>query len=326
MKTILVVGGAGYIGSHMCKLLVKSGYKVVIFDNLSTGFRELAKYGELTVGDLKNKNEIENMFLKYDIFAVMHFSAFAYVGESVSNPQKYYQNNVANTLNLLEMMMKYNVKKFIFSSTCASFGEAKYLPIDEKHPQNPINPYGQSKLIVEKILDDYDKAYELKSIVLRYFNAGGADKELEIGEMHDPEPHLIPILLDVAIKKREFIEIYGDDYDTKDGTCIRDFIHVEDLANAHIKALEFLANRKKSEQFNLGNGDGYSIFDMIKTIENITKEKLPYKIKPRREGDPAILVADASKAKEVLRWEPKLKIDSIIESAFKWHKKLKGIN
>jgi UDP-glucose 4-epimerase len=326
MKTILVVGGAGYIGSHMCKLLVKSGYKVVVFDNLSTGFRELAKYGKLIVGDLKNKDEIEQVFLTYDIFAVMHFSAFAYVGESVVNPQKYYQNNIANTLNLLEIMMKYNVKKFIFSSSCATFGKAKYTPIDEKHPQEPINPYGQSKLMVEKILDDYDKAYGLKSVILRYFNAGGADRDLEIGEMHDPEPHLIPILLDVAIKKKEFIEIYGDDYDTKDGTCIRDFIHVEDLSKAHMAALEFLINEKRSENFNLGNGDGYSIFDIINAVENITKEKISYKIKPRREGDPDILVANASKAKEVLRWEPKLKIDSIIESAFKWHKKLKGIN
>jgi UDP-glucose 4-epimerase len=180
--------------------------------------------------------------------------------------------------------------------------------------------------MVEKILDDYDKAYGLKSVILRYFNAGGADRDLEIGEMHDPEPHLIPILLDVAIKKKEFIEIYGDDYDTKDGTCIRDFIHVEDLSKAHMAALEFLINEKRSENFNLGNGEGYSIFDIINAVENITKEKIPYKIKPRREGDPDILVANASKAKEVLRWEPKLKIDSIIESAFKWHKKLKGIN
>jgi UDP-glucose 4-epimerase len=324
MKTILVVGGAGYIGSHMCKLLVKRGYDVIIFDNLSTGFRELAKYGKLIVGDLKNKNEIEQVFLTYDIFAVMHFSAFAYVGESVVNPQKYYQNNVVNTINLLEIMMKYNVKKFIFSSTCATFGKAKYTPIDEKHPQEPINPYGQSKLMVEKILSDYDKAYGLKSVILRYFNAGGADRDLEIGEMHDPEPHLIPILLDVAIKKREFIEIYGDDYDTKDGTCIRDFIHVEDLSKAHISALEFLINKEKSENFNLGNGEGYSIFDIINAVENITKEKIPYKIKARREGDPDILVADASKAKKILKWEPELKIDSIIESAYKWHKKLKG--
>lgn len=320
-KTILVVGGAGYIGSHTAKLLLKEGFSVILFDNLSTGFRSLAKYGELVVGDLSNINDINNVFLKHNIDVVFHFAAYAYVGESVINPQKYYKNNVQNTLNLLEVMLKHNIKKIVFSSTCATYGTPQYLPLDEEHPQVPINPYGKSKLMIEQILKDYDKAYDLKYVVLRYFNAAGADSDGELGEMHHPETHLIPLAIEVVSDKRDMLEVFGDDYETNDGSCIRDYIHVEDLADAHVRAYKYLIDNNCSNIFNLGTENGYSVLEIIRKIEEITNKKLFFKISKRREGDPGRLVASAKKANNILRWNPlKSNIHNIIESAIRWHK------
>jgi UDP-glucose 4-epimerase len=322
VSKVLVVGGAGYIGSHTAKLLKQSGYDVIIFDNLSTGYKELAKYGTLIVGDIGNLDEIDDVFQSYDIDVVFHFAAFAYVGESVKNPQKYYKNNVQNTLNLLESMLKHNVKKIVFSSTCATYGIPHYLPLDEKHPQNPINPYGRTKLMIEQILKDYDSAYGLKHVILRYFNAAGADSDGELGEMHEPETHLIPLAIDVINQKKELLRVFGDDYDTDDGSCIRDYIHVEDLADAHVKAYEYLLTHQSSNLFNLGTEKGYSVFEIIKTIENMSGKKLSFEIASRREGDPAILVACSQKAKNILGWEAKhSSIENIIKTAMNWHKK-----
>ena len=320
---ILVTGGAGYIGSHTNKLLNKKGYETVVFDNLVYGHKEFAKWGEFVLGDLNNIEQVRLLFEKYDIEAVIHFAAFAYVGESVKKPEKYYLNNVYNTLNLLKVMREYNCKYIVFSSTCATYGVPEKIPIDENHSQNPINPYGQSKLMIEKILEDYSKAYGLKYVSLRYFNVAGADIDGEIGEWHEPETHLIPNILDVAIEKKEYVEVYGTDYPTPDGTCIRDFIHVVDLAEAHILALEYLRKNQKSDVFNLGNGNGFSVLEVIKKVEEITGKSINYKKMPRREGDPPVLVADATKARNILNWKPKYNSsDTIIETAWDWHKKL----
>lgn len=320
-KSVLVVGGAGYIGSHTAKLLAKSGYEVIVFDNLSMGYEKLAKYGKLIVGDLANIEDINRVFENYGIDAVFHFAAFAYVGESVENPQKYYKNNVQNTLNLLEIMLKHSVKKIVFSSTCATYGIPQYLPIDELHVQNPINPYGSTKLMIEQILKDYDRAYDLKYVVLRYFNAAGADSDGELGELHDPETHLIPLAIK-AINSNTILNVFGNDYDTKDGSCIRDYIHVEDLADAHLKAYEYLEKNNFSNIFNLGTQNGLSVFEIIKTIEDISNKKLSYKISQRRDGDPSTLIASSQKALDTLKWKPqKSSIKNIIESAFKWHQK-----
>lgn len=317
---ILIVGGAGYIGSHTNKLLNQKGYKTVVFDNLIYGHREFVKWGEFVLGDLANKEQIRLCFKRFPIKAVMHFSAFAYVGESVLEPAKYYQNNVANTLNLLEVMRGFDVRYFIFSSTCATYGIPEKIPITEDHPQKPISPYGRSKLMIEQILKDYDIAYGIKHINLRYFNAAGADPDGEIGEWHKPETHLIPLVLDVAIGKRQDVKIFGTDYDTPDGTCIRDYIHVTDLAEAHILALEYLLNGGKSESFNFGNGNGFSVREVIQTAEKVTGKKVTAIEWQRREGDPPILVGSSEKAKRVLGWRPIFNdLAMIIESALKWH-------
>ncbi|MDD4938218.1 MAG: UDP-glucose 4-epimerase GalE [Candidatus Shapirobacteria bacterium] len=319
---ILVVGGAGYIGSHINKELNKEGYKTVIFDSLVKGHKEAVKWGEFFEGDLSDIEQIREVFKKYPIEAVMHFAAFIEVGESVKDPQKYYQNNLENTLNLFQVMLENNVKKIIFSSTAATFGNPEYIPIDEKHPQNPINPYGQAKLMVEKILSDYDNAYELKSVALRYFNACGADLDGEIGENHSPESHLIPLILDAAIGKREDIKIFGTDYPTPDGTCVRDYIHVIDLAQAHVLALKYLMDKNQSDRFNLGNGNGFSVREVIDMAKKVTGIDFKVTEADRRPGDPPELVADSKKAKEVLRWSPKYAdLQVIIDSAWKWHQK-----
>ncbi|HEX8923620.1 MAG TPA: UDP-glucose 4-epimerase GalE, partial [Patescibacteria group bacterium] len=263
---ILIVGGAGYIGSHINKELNKNGYETVVFDNLVKGHKELVKWGRLEIGDLGDKNRIREVFQKYPIEAVFDFAAFIEVGESVKDPEKYYQNNVSNTLNLLSVMREFGVNKIIFSSTAATFGNPEYTPIDEKHPQFPINPYGQSKLMVEKIFNDFDNAYGMKFVVFRYFNASGADLEAEIGEWHEPESHLIPLIFDAAAGKREDIKIFGTDYPTLDGTCIRDYIHVQDLAQAHLLGLKHLLNGGESEFLNLGNGKGFSVREVIDSV------------------------------------------------------------
>lgn len=324
---ILIVGGAGYIGAHVNKLLNESGYETVILDNLSHGHKEAVQWGKLCQCDIKDIDSIEKIFEEYDIQAVMHFSSFIEVGESVQNPQKYYQNNVVNTLNLLNTMIKYDVKKFIFSSTCATYGVPQKIPLTEDHPQNPINPYGWTKLMVERILKDYDTAYGLKSIILRYFNASGADESGLIGEDHSPESHLIPLILDAAIAKREDIKIYGTDYDTPDGTCIRDYIHVNDLADAHIKALEYLDKNNTSNEFNLGNGKGFSVREVIDSVKKVTGNNFKVTETPRREGDPAVLIGSAQKAHELLGWTPIYdNIDDIVKTAWNWHKKLNRVN
>lgn len=263
---VLVCGGAGYIGSHVNKQLNKEGYETVVFDNLIYGHRDAVKWGHFVQGDLKNIDEIEAVFQKYSIEAVFHFAAYAYVGESVKEPEKYYYNNVANTLNLLHVMKKYGCNKIIFSSTCATYGEPERVPITEDMQQSPINPYGASKLMVETIFQDYSKAYDLKFVVLRYFNAAGADPEGEIGESHIPETHLIPLVLDAASGKRQDIKVFGTDYDTPDGSCIRDYIHVYDLATAHLLALHYLEEGKESNFFNLGNALGTSVLEDRKSV------------------------------------------------------------
>ena len=320
---VLIVGGAGYIGSHINKELTKQGYKTVVFDSLVKGHKEAVKWGEFYQGDLGNLDDIRGVFKKYQIEAVLHFAAFIEVGESVKDPQKYYKNNVANTLNLLQVMLEYDVKRIIFSSTAATFGNPEYTPIDEKHPQNPINPYGQAKLVVEKVLKDYDMAYGMKYVALRYFNACGADLDSEIGEDHNPESHLIPLILDAAAGKREDIKIFGTDYETPDGTCVRDYVHVVDLAQAHILALKYLLDGRESENFNLGNGQGFSVKEVIEVAKKVTGVDFKVTETGRREGDPPVLVADSKKIKETLGWQPEYAdLKTIVESAWKWHQKL----
>ena len=320
---ILITGGAGYIGSHTNKLISNNRFETIIFDNLSTGHPEFVKWGKLFEGDLSSVDDLNKVFSEYKIDAVIHFAASAYVGESMYDPQKYYFNNVVNTLNLLKTMRKYNCDKIIFSSSCATYGEPLYTPIDENHIQNPINPYGKSKYMIENILEDFSIAYNLKYISLRYFNAAGADLDLEIGEKHSPETHLIPLLLDAASGKSEKFKIFGSDYKTKDGTCIRDFIHVNDLAQAHLLSLESLLDSGESDIFNLGVGVGFSILDAINAVEKITSSQISTEIHDRRSGDPAILIASSDKIIKKLKWEPEYTdLISIIKSAYNWHKTL----
>jgi len=318
---ILVTGGAGYIGSHFVKILTNNNIDVVVLDNLSRGHKEaIPSDVPLEVADLLDVNSLQTVFNKYSFDAIVHFAAFAYVGESVEDPKLYYQNNVVGSFNLIKTALESNVKKFVFSSTCSLYGNPNEIPISEKLPTNPINPYAQTKLMIENILRDFDASYGMRSVFLRYFNAAGADFGGEIGESHAPEPHLIPIVLNTALGKRDKVFIFGDDYETKDGTCIRDYIHVNDLGDAHLKALQYLNNGGKTDVINLGTGDGNSVKELIETSEKITGEKINTEITDRREGDPAILVADNKKAREVLGWVPKHNLDDIISSAYNWHK------
>ena len=321
---ILVTGGAGYIGSHLVMALLEKGEDVIVFDSLELGHAEtietLKKYGNLKFvkGNLKNLDEIRGAFLVNKIDSVVHFAAYSQVAESVKNPQKYYYNNVYGTLNLLNAMLEFGVKKIVFSSTAATYGEPVYTPIDEKHPQHPINPYGNSKLMVEKFMDDYDKAYGLKSVRLRYFNVAGADSKARIGEWHEPETHLIPNVL--KAKEDKVFKMFGTDYDTIDGTCVRDYINVEDLAQAHIKALDYLNNGGETNFFNLGTTEGNSVKEVFTACEEVKGASIPLEICPRRGGDPAILVADNKKAKEVLGWVPQHDLTDCIKSAYEWEK------
>ena len=316
---ILVTGGAGYIGSVVVEDLRTKGEKVVVLDNLSYGHKqaidENIKFYRGNIGDDKLVSQIVK---NHEIEACMHFSAFAYVGESVENPKIYYKNNVEQTLRLLDVLIANDIKKFVFSSTCATYGEPQKVPIDETHPQNPTNPYGWSKFMVEKVLESYDAAYGLNFVALRYFNACGASDKC--GEDHNPETHLIPLVLFAAQGKLPFISIFGDDYPTPDGTAIRDYIHISDLSQAHLLALEHLRQKGNSEFINLGNGKGFSVKEVIETARKITGENIETKIAPRRAGDPSRLVADAKKAREVLGWKPQFPdIESIIKSAWTWH-------
>ncbi len=317
---ILVCGGAGYIGSHVNKELNREGYETIIFDNLVYGHKEAVKWGTFVQGDLANTEDIEEVFKRYQIDAVFHFAAYAYVGESVSEPEKYYYNNVANTLNLLKVMRKHGCDKLVFSSTCATYGEPGCVPITEDMPQSPINPYGATKLMIERILRDYQKAYGMNFVVLRYFNAAGADPEGEIGESHNPETHIIPLVLDAAGGQRPDIKVFGTDYDTIDGSCVRDYIHVKDLATAHVLALHYLEKGKESDFFNLGNERGTSVLEVIDSVKRVTSREFDVVLAPRRAGDPGTLVGSSAKAKQILGWKPiHADIDSIVEHAWYWH-------
>jgi UDP-glucose 4-epimerase len=319
-EKILVVGGAGYIGSHMVKDLLLAGYDVVVLDDLSTGHRELLPGGTFVKGDLGDREVLNRLFSTHNISAVMHFAAFSLVGESVENPLKYYHNNLAATTTLLRAMIHYRVKRFIFSSTAAVYGEPVEIPITEKHPCNPTNPYGASKIAVERMLHDCDSAYGLKYVSLRYFNASGADESGTIGERHARETHLIPLVLKVAVGERENIRIYGTDYPTPDGTCIRDYIHVNDLTQAHLLALNALLSGKESAVYNLGNNRGYSVREVIDLAKKVTGKSIPSLEADRRPGDPARLIASSEKIKSSLGWQPKHEnLETILKTAWVWH-------
>ncbi|MBT8120545.1 MAG: UDP-glucose 4-epimerase GalE [Gammaproteobacteria bacterium] len=316
---ILVVGGAGYIGSHMVKQLAQAGNDVITLDNLSYGYRDAVKYGEFIEGDLGDESVLDAILGTGDIDAVMHFAGFIQVGESVLKPSMYYHNNVVNTFTLLEAMLRHGVKNFIFSSTAAIFGEPDYTPIDEKHNKQPINPYGHSKLMIEQVLEDYDKAYGLRSTCLRYFNAAGADPDGELGERHVPETHLIPLILQAASGRREDIKVFGDDYATDDGTCVRDYIHINDLCEAHSLALHRMIKSDKSARYNLGNGTGFSVKQVIDVAKKVSGNDFKVSIEPRRAGDPAVLVADSTLAREQLNWQPRhAELDDIVKTAWQW--------
>lgn len=317
---ILVVGGAGYIGSHINKMLCEQGYETIVFDNLVYGHREAVTQGVLEIGDLSDVERLDEIFETYSIDAVFHFAAYAYVGESVSNPAKYYNNNVGNTLHLLDAMVKHSVKYIVFSSTCATYGIPDNIPIVEEMEQRPINPYGASKWMIERILSDYHNAYDLHYCCLRYFNAAGADPEGEIGESHTPETHLIPLVLAAAAGDRENIRIFGTDYPTRDGSCIRDYIHVTDLADAHIKAMDYLKNGGESTCLNLGNCIGSSVLEIVDTAREVTGREIPVEVGERRAGDPPVLVGSAEKAQKVLGWSPKYgDIKTILAHAWNWY-------
>jgi UDP-glucose 4-epimerase len=326
--TVLVTGGAGYIGSHAVLALKEAGYRVVVLDNLVYGHLDIVETVldvEFVHGDISDRPLLDQLFQTYPIDAVIHFAAYAYVGESVTNPAKYYRNNVVGTLTLLEAMVQAEVFKIVFSSTCASYGNPHQIPIPEDHPQSPINPYGMSKLMVEQILEDFDRAYGLRSVRFRYFNAAGADPQGRIGEDHSPETHLIPLVLLTALGQRDHITVFGTDYKTPDGTCIRDYIHVTDLADAHILGLKYLLDDGETSVFNLGNGEGFSVKEVITAAREITGLPITVEEGSRRAGDPAILIGSATKARKVLGWDPQYnQIEVILDHAWRWHQKRHG--
>lgn len=320
--SILVVGGAGYIGAHMVKRLRRAGFPVAVADDLSSGHREAVLGAPLHVGDIGDAAFVDRLLADVRPAAVMHFASCIQVGESVVDPAKYYRNNVAATQVLLDGMRAHGVSRFLFSSTAAIFGDPRYVPIDEAHPKAPINPYGRSKWFVEQMLEDYDRAYGLRSVCLRYFNAAGADPEGELGECHEPETHLVPLVLQVASGRRPHITVYGEDYATPDGTCIRDYIHVDDLAEAHLLALRQLLEGGASARFNLGNGSGYSVREVIEAVRRVTGHPVPVVAGARREGDPPVLVADARAARLALGWQPRYAdLDTIVAHAWAWERR-----
>jgi UDP-glucose 4-epimerase len=318
---VLVCGGAGYIGSHMVRHLLESGHQPVIFDNLSTGHREAVAGVPLVEGDLSDRAALAALFGSTRFDAVMHFCARSLVGESVVEPYAYYENNVGGTLNLLQAMREAGVQQLVFSSTAAVFGQPQAPLIDEDHPTLPINPYGASKLMVERILADAHRAHGLRSVALRYFNAAGADVSGEIGESHQPETHLIPNVLRAALGQGPGLKVFGDDYATSDGTCVRDYVHVDDLATAHLRALDFMATHDGAHVFNLGNGQGFSVLQVIEAARRVTGVEIPFDRCPRRAGDPAVLVASSTRARELLGWMPRyIDVEAIIETAWRWHR------
>ncbi|HIP60556.1 MAG TPA: UDP-glucose 4-epimerase GalE [Campylobacterales bacterium] len=314
--TLFIVGGAGYIGSHMVKLAHLAGHKVITLDNLSTGHRDAVLYGAFEYCDIQDANRLNELFKKYTPDAVMHFSAYSLVGESMSDPYKYYNNNTVGTLNLLKAMIDNDCKNFIFSSTAAVFGNPEYIPIDEKHPKNPINPYGKSKLMIEQMLEDFDSAYGLKYVVFRYFNAAGHDESGELTERHDPETHLLPLIMQTVRGEREAISIYGNDYDTKDGTCVRDYIHVNDLSRVHLQGVEYLMSGDvDSKVYNLGNGEGFSVKEIIEKVKEITGKDFKVIEDERRAGDPDTLIASSQRAKDELGFKPEVdRVEDIIKT------------
>lgn len=322
--SVLVTGGAGYIGSHTVKLLDEKGYDVVVFDNLSRGHIEsLPKNAKFENIDLLNSPRLKEDIKKYNIDAVIHFAALAYVGESVERPDLYYTNNVIGSLNLLNVLKENEIKKFIFSSTCSLYGNPKKTPISENQKENPINPYAKTKYVIENMLKDFDSSFGIRFVSLRYFNAAGASFDSCIGESHDPETHLIPLVLYAALGKRDKVVIFGDDYETADGTCIRDYVHVDDLAEAHVKALEYLEENHGSSIINLGSGKGYSVKEVVDIAREVTNITFDMEVCGRRPGDPAVLLADNEKARQVLNWQPKFDLYEIIKSAWNWHKNQK---
>ena len=323
MSNILITGGAGYIGSHVCKMLAEEGHTPIAYDNLSNGNRDAIQWGPFEEGDILDQDKLRYVLNKYQPEAVMHFAAYAYVGESIIKPKKYYRNNVVGTLNIAECMLQESINNLIFSGSCATFGAPESMPINETYAQNPINPYGKSKVAAENIINDFSSAHGLRSVILRYFNAAGADKDLEIGELHSPETHLIPLLFDACTRTINNFNVNGDDYDTFDGTCIRDYIHVTDLADAHILAYKKLKQDGVTTSYNLGNGEGFSIKQVIHMVEKVTGLDVPFGIVSRRVGDPPILIADSTKARKELLWSPvNSSLENIIESAWLWHNKV----
>jgi UDP-arabinose 4-epimerase len=316
---VLVTGGAGYIGSHACKALAKAGYDPVAWDNLSRGHRRAVRWGDLEEGDLLDGARLREVLRRRRPVAVLHFAAFAYVGESVSNPGLYWRNNVAGSLSLLEAMRDEGVARLVFSSTCATYGDPVEIPITETHPQRPVNPYGESKLAVERMLDGFRCAHGVDSVSLRYFNAAGCDPDGEIGEDHDPEPHLIPRALMAASGRVDALDIFGDDWATRDGTCVRDYIHVQDLADAHVKALEALERGNAPAACNLGNGRGFTVREVVESVARITGRPVPHRFAPRRPGDPAELVGSAELARTALGWTPRIRdLDAMVDTAWRW--------
>ena len=325
MAKVLVTGGAGYVGSHCLKLLTEKGHDCVVLDNLERGHAKFVTGCPLIIGDVRNKAVLSEIFANYKFDAIMHFAAFAYVGESVNEPLKYWDNNVLGTKVLLEIALKHNVKKIVFSSSCAVYGEPSSLPIDELAEPNPINPYGYTKLASEMLMDHLDVSDQLKSIRFRYFNAAGSDYLSGIGEWHEPETHLIPLAIENALGFRPQIKVFGNDFSTPDGTAIRDYIHVLDLADAHVAGLEYLLRGGNTQFLNLGTGYGNSVFEIINVIERVTGRKVNYSISDRRPGDPAELVANPAKAKDLLGWVSKRGIDEIVCDAYQWHKIFKEL-
>jgi UDP-glucose-4-epimerase GalE len=316
---ILVTGGAGYVGSHTAKALARAGFEPIVLDNLSMGHRSAVKWGPLIEGDLSDEFLLRDIMKKYKVQAVMHFAASAYVGESMTDPRRYFQNNVVNTLKLLEAQIETSVKCIVFSSTCATYGIPQTPLIAEDHPQSPVNPYGESKRFVERALHWFGQAYGLRWVALRYFNAAGADLDGEIGELHEPETHLIPLVIEAALGLRPYVQVFGTDYDTPDGTAVRDYIHVTDLAEAHVRALQLSLSQNVTSAVNLGTGKGYSVRQVIKSVEESSGRKVPFRDVMRRPGDPAHLIADPRRANSLLGWNPKYSdLETIIESAWKW--------
>lgn len=320
MQTVLVTGGAGYVGAHCCLALAKEGFRPVVFDDLSNGHREHVQWGPLEVGDIRDAARLDAVFAAYAPVAVLHFAARIEVGESVKNPGAFFDTNVGGAITLIEAARRAGVNAMVFSSTCATFGEPVSLPMDETHPQAPLNPYGRSKLMVEQALADYDRYVGFRSAVMRYFNAAGADPEGRIGEWHEPETHAIPLAIQVALGQRPHFTIFGDDYDTRDGTAVRDYVHVLDLADAHVEALKRLLAGGSSQSFNLGTGTGTTVRELVDGVGRATGKPLPVQMAPRRPGDAPSLVGDNAKARQMLGWRPSRDLDSILSSAWRWHR------